>query len=211
MPKADYPTGVLDPIINAMKSTIARNGGCMNMAGYCRRGNLLLTVLYDYPGSDDDPEPFKEPITVVLGRIGRAVQADLVITVQDTYYLDSSMSTMAVEPEWDDIPGGRPSEDPDLIEVLWVLGYRANGSPLPPSCLPYGRDDQGRPVWQEWDSLPLPDLEAMIPDAWRKGLTDPIRPLHLLVQSLGSLLGMPMPSMFVFDKAVAARLGGRAE
>lgn len=110
---------------------------------------------------------------------------------------------------WDEIPGGRPSEQADRVEMLFVLGYRPDGSVVPPAYLPYGRDDLGRPTWRDWDGIEeMPDvfdIGGLVYDAWRQGLAEPPGSLRGLLLHVTSLVGGGMP-MAIFDPVIAAQL-----
>jgi hypothetical protein len=149
------------------KGALDDDGACLNMASFVRGDTILLTVFYGFAERAGDDG--KRAVSVLLGGVGRAIGADLIVCIADMFVTFTDAQGME---DYRAGKGPRPKDNPERTEALFVMMFTPTGPAPVERYYPYGRDDHGKVVWQ--DEGPMTEWTMAggdIPDAWMYGLT----------------------------------------
>lgn len=177
------------PALAAARAEIQRNGRALHTAQYVRRGDLLLTLFFDF-GSPDT----KGRMLELLGRAGRAVDADLVLLTTDVF-MRSVLIPEGTAPEQvlaeEEAEGVAPSDDPEATEALVVQGITAAGVGWQ-VVQEYHRGDGGSIAFDEpVEQVALPGIVAVTLSTGLRGRQGAPRPVLQRVLAHMTALGRP--------------------
>ena len=109
------PWQLAEPALESCRATIEQSGSCHNLTSYMRAGTPLLTCLWRYADDGDKAAPAR-----LWGRLGLALEADLLVAVTDTWQVEVPRETVGLVP--------RPSQHPDRFEALQVTAVTIMGT-----------------------------------------------------------------------------------